>query len=273
MPSQYDFLPGADLLTPAKQFRPADIGLALDCASADRMGLLRERIEKAGAVINIDHHVSNSGFGALKIIDTTAASTAELVLQLLVRMGADITPDIATCLYVGLVTDTGRFAYESVTPRQHATAAFLIQRGVDVADVSQKLYESYQYPYLKVLGRALDHAQLLRDPDMVVSHLTQDDMSEFGVSWDDTDDVIDTIRAIRDCDVAVLLKQREDGRWKGSLRSKGATDVGAVAGKLGGGGHRLAAGFDSELGLEETIAAVRRELQSGGGASGASGDA
>src|SRR5207237_10347515 len=103
----------------------------------------------------------------------------------------------------------------------------------------------------------------LEGPDMVVSYLTQADMKEFGVSWDDTDDVIDTVRAIRDCDVALLLKERENGKWKGSMRSKGSTDVGAVAQKLGGGGHRLAAGFDSEVGLEETIAAVRRELASG----------
>lgn len=262
LPSQYDFLPGSDALVPANQVRPADIGLALDCASAERMGLLRERIEKCSATINIDHHVSNTKFAALNVVDENAASTAELVLQLLVRLGADITPDIATSLYTGLATDTGQFAYASVSPRTHATAAFLLQRGVDVPAVSQRLYESYRFSYLKVLGRALDRARLEHEPDFVLTHLTQDDMNEFEISWDDTDDVIDTVRAIRDVDVAVLLKQREDGRWKGSLRSKGATDVGAVAQRLGGGGHRLAAGFDSEVGLDETIAAVRRELAS-----------
>jgi phosphoesterase RecJ-like protein len=258
LPAQYDFLPGADLLTPAKQFRPADVVLVLDCASADRMGVLQQRVEKAGAVINIDHHVSNTKFAALNIVDTTAASTAELVLQLLVRMAADITPDIAGCLYTGLVTDTGRFAYEAVTPRTHAAAAFLLQRGVDVSDISQKLYESFPFPYLKILGRALEHARL--EPEFVVSYLSDADMRDCGVSWDDTDSVIDTVRSIRECDVALLLKERENGKWKGSLRSKGATDVGRVAQRLGGGGHRLAAGFDSETGLDETIEAVRKLL-------------
>ena len=261
LPAQYDFLPGSDLLVPANHFRPPDVGLALDCATADRMGVLRDRVEKASAVINIDHHVSNTRFAALNIVDETAASTAELVLQLLVRMGAEITPDIAMCLYTGLVTDTGRFAYAAVTPRTHATAAFLVQRGVDVPDVSQKLYESFPFAYLKILGRAVDRTRLESDPDLVVSHLTQADLKEFGIGWDDTDDVINTIRAIRDRDVALLLKEREDGKWKGSLRSKGNTDVGVVAQRLGGGGHRLAAGFDSEVGLEETIEAVRRELK------------
>jgi phosphoesterase RecJ-like protein len=166
-------------------------------------------------------------------------------------------------VYTGLVTDSGRFGYEAVTPRTHATAAFLLQRGVEVADISQKLYESYPFPYLKVLGRALDHAELLDDPAMVISYLTDADMKEFGVSWDDTDDVIDTVRMIREADVACLLKERDNGKWKGSLRSKGATDVGKVAQKLGGGGHRLAAGFDSELDLQGTIAAVKRELRAG----------
>jgi len=258
LPSQYDYLPRADLLTPANAFRPADVGLALDCASADRMGVLRERIEKCGAVINIDHHVSNTKFAAVNVVDDGATSTAELVLQLLVRMGADVTSDIATCLYTGLVTDSGRFSYENVSPRTHATAAFLLQRGVAVDDVSQKLYESFPFPYLKALGRALERARL--EPEFVVSYLTQEDLVELGVAWDDTDEVINTVRAIRERDVALLLKQRADGRWKGSLRSKGSTDVGAVAQRLGGGGHRLAAGFDTDLDLEGAIEAVRKEL-------------
>jgi phosphoesterase RecJ-like protein len=258
LPSQYDFLAGSHLLVPRSAFRPAEIGLALDCASADRMGVLRERIEKCGAVINIDHHVSNPRFGSVNVVDEAATSTAELVLQLLVRMGAEVTSDIATCLYTGLVTDSGRFSYSNVTPRTHAAAAFLIQRGVTVDDVSQKLYESFPFSYLKMLGRALERARL--EPEFVVSHLTQTDLRELGVTMDDTDEVINTLRAIRDCDVALLLKEREDGKWKGSLRSKGSTDVGAVAQRLGGGGHRLAAGFETDLDLDETIAAVHREL-------------
>src|SRR5207248_7125621 len=116
-------------------------------------------------------HVSNTKFGVVNVIDTTSASSAELVLQLLAKMGAEITPDIATCLYTGLVTDTGRFAYASVTPRTHATASFLIQRGVKVADISQKLYESYRFTYLKLLGRVLDRATLESDPTFVLSYL------------------------------------------------------------------------------------------------------
>src|SRR5919106_1543426 len=140
-PSQYDFL-------------PPDVALAVDCATIDRLGRLQDRMKKAKAFVNIDHHVSNTKFAAVNVVDTQAASSAELVLYLLSRMGAEITPDIATNLYVGLVTDTGRFGYAAVTPRTHAIAAFLIQRGVDVPDITQKLYESYRFTFLKILGRA-----------------------------------------------------------------------------------------------------------------------
>lgn len=262
LPSQYDFLPGAELLVPASTFRPPDVALTIDCATADRLGRLRERIEKASAVINIDHHVANPRFGAVNVVDEEASSSAELVLQLLVRMGAEMTPEVATCLYTGLVTDTGRFAYASVTPRTHATAAFLLQRGVAVDDISLKLYESFRFSYLKVLGRVLDRAGLESEPTFVVSHLTQADLREFGVTMDDTDDLINTLRASRDCDVTVLVKELDDGNWKVSLRSKGETDVGAIAQRLGGGGHRLAAGFTSEQGLDSTIAAIRAALSS-----------
>jgi phosphoesterase RecJ-like protein len=258
--AQYDFLPGGELLVPASGFRPADVALAVDCASADRLGRLRERFEKSGTLLNIDHHVSNTKFGELNIVDDQAASSAEIVVQLLARMGAEITPEIATCLYTGLVTDTGQFGYASVSPRSHATAGFLIQRGIRVDEIAQRLYESYPFPYLKILGRVLERATMESDPDFVLSHLTQADLREVGVTMDDTDDVIDTLRATRDCDVTVLLKELEDGRWKGSFRSKGDTDVGAVATALGGGGHRLAAGFELAMPFEEAVEAVRKAL-------------
>ncbi len=261
LPTTYDFLPGADLLVATNDFRPPEVAIAVDCATAERLGRLQDRMKKAKALINIDHHVSNSKFGAINVIDATASSSAELVLQLISKMGAEITPEIATDLYVGLVTDTGSFAYASVKPKTHAAAGFLIQRGVDVADVSQRLFESYRFTYLKLLGRVLDRATLEQDPTFVLSYLNKADRDEIGVTMDDTDDVIDTLRAVRDVDVTVLLKERDDGKWKGSFRSKGGTDVGTVAKQLGGGGHELAAGFELAMPLDEAIETIRNALR------------
>lgn len=264
LPAQLDFLPGADLLIPTNDFRPPDVAIAVDCATLDRLGRIGERMKKAKAFVNIDHHVSNTKFAAVNVVDVQSASSAELVVQLLSRMGADITPEIATCLYTGVVTDTGRFSYSNVLPRTHAVAGFLIQRGVDVAAISQRLYESAPFGALKVLGRALDHATLQADPAFVLTYLTQADLKEFGVSMEDTDDVIDAVRANRDADVTVLLKELEDGSWKGSFRSKGATDVGTIAQSLGGGGHTLAAGFEVGGPLEAAIETVRAALRASG---------
>jgi phosphoesterase RecJ-like protein len=261
LPSQYDFLPGAELLQATNDFRPPDVAVALDCATAERLGRLEERVKKAKVVVNIDHHVSNTKFGAVNVVDEKASSTAELVLQLLARMGAEITPDIATCLYTGLVTDTGRFGYASVTPRTHATASFLIQRGVKVDEVAQNLYERYRFTYLKVLGRVLDRAKLEQEPTFVFSYLTKADREEIGVSMDDTDDLIDVLRSVREADVTCLLKERDDGKWKGSFRSKGGTDVGVIAQGFGGGGHALAAGFELDTSFEEAVDAVRQALR------------
>jgi phosphoesterase RecJ-like protein len=266
VPAQLDFLPGTELLMPTNDFRPPDVAIAVDCASLDRLGRLGERMKKAKALINIDHHVSNTKFGAVNVVDVQAASSAEIVVQLLSRMGADITPEIATCLYAGLVTDTGRFGFASVKPRTHATAAFLIQRGVDVADISQHLYESAPFNSLKIVGCALDRATLESDPAFVLSYLTLADLETFSVTMDDTDDVIDHVRVARESDVAVVLKELPDHRWKGSFRSKGATDVGSIATKLGGGGHALAAGFEVDGPLEAAIETVRKALREATGA-------
>ena len=262
LPSQYDFLPGGELLVPASSFRPADVAVALDCAAADRLGKLRERFEKSTTLVNIDHHVSNTKFGRINVVDEQAASTAELVVQLLARLGAEITPEIATCLYTGVATDTGRFGYENVSPRTHATTGFLIQRGVKVEQISQRLYESFPFTYLKIQGRMLDRAQLMGERPFVFSYISQADLKEIGITMDDTDELINTLRATRDADVAVLFKELEDGRWKGSFRSKGATDVGSIAQLLGGGGHRLAAGFELAMPFDEAVETVRKALAS-----------
>ncbi|MEX2393847.1 MAG: 30S ribosome-binding factor RbfA [Actinomycetota bacterium] len=263
VPSQYDFLPGADLLVQTNDFRPPDVAIAVDCATIDRLGRLADRMKKAKVFINLDHHVSNTRFAGVNVVDDQAASSAEIVLQLLSRMGADITEDIATCLYTGLVTDTGRFGYASTKPRTHAAAAFLIQRGVDVARINQALYELYPFVYLKVLGRALEHASVETDPDFVLTYLLQADLKEFGLRMDDTDDLIDTVRVNREQDVTVLLKELEDGTFKGSFRSKGGKDVGSIATSLGGGGHTLAAGFEVGGPLEAAIETVRKALAGG----------
>jgi phosphoesterase RecJ-like protein len=264
VPTQYSFLPGAELIIPPGAVEPADLFLAVDCASADRLGCLLDSFKAAPRRINVDHHLSNTMFGQVNVVDPTAASSAELVLRLIERVGAEIAPDVATCLYAGLVTDTGRFAYSTVTPRTHAVAGYLISKGVVVDEVSRAIFESLPFGYLKTLGVVLQRCDLTEDPALVVSWVSLEDIRAGGVTLDETEGFIDVVRSIREADIAAVLKQLDDGKWKVSLRSKGRTDVGAVAQLFGGGGHQLAAGYTSEEPLEESISALRRILRERG---------
>lgn len=260
IPGQYDFLPGVETLVRPDDVPDPDVALAIDCASADRLECVREKMTGARVLVNIDHHVSNTRFGTIDVVDAEAPSSSELVLRLFEKMGVEITPDVATCLYVGLFTDTGRFSYANATPRAHAAAAALIERGVAVDRVSQEVYESLPYGYLKLLGRVLERCRLLADPPLVVSYQTQADLAECGIGMDDTEEVVNVLRLARDVDATAILKELEDGNWKGSLRSKGETDVSSVAQSFGGGGHRLAAGFTSTFPLEETLKRIHEGL-------------
>lgn len=259
----YSYLPGTDRITPASNFKGDTLCVSVDCASADRLGMLQEPFESGTTLINIDHHLSNTNFGTLNVVDPLASSTCEMALHLILDLGAEINPDVATCLYTGIVTDTGRFCYASVSPRTHAAAGFLIDQGVRVDAISQSVFESQPYGYLKVLGRVLERAQLMDDPPLVVSWVTRSDLDFGGIAMAETEELINVLRSVQGADAAALLKEQSDGRWKASLRSKGAADVSVVAQSFGGGGHKLAAGFTSDLSRDETVKAIHQLLRSG----------
>jgi phosphoesterase RecJ-like protein len=208
---------------------------------------------KATTLIWIDHHVSNDGLGTIPLIDAAASSTCEVVWRLLKEMGGEIPVETAACLYAGLVTDTGRFQYQAVTPETLRLAAELRAFPFDHTRLVQALYEDDSIPYLKVLGVALERVTLEPDADLIWTYLTQADLAKAGVNATETDDLIDVLRTAREADVAAVIKQQRDGRFKVSVRSKGGHDVASVASGFGGGGHRLAAGYTSKHGLSETV--------------------
>ncbi len=187
------------------------------------------------------------------LVDPDASSTCEMVYRLIQRMGDGMSDDTAACLYAGLVTDTGRFQYEATTPATLRVAAELREHDFDHTRLVQALYEDNRVEYLRLVGTALDRLTHERDADLVWTYLTQADLREGGVHPAETDDVIDAIRTARDVDVAAVIKQQRDGRFKVSVRSRGDHDLAAVAAAFGGGGHRLAAGYTSSHGLAETV--------------------
>jgi bifunctional oligoribonuclease and PAP phosphatase NrnA len=261
-PRWVELLPGHDALVHPKRFpkQPA-VMVTCDVAAMDRLAMLGATAVRAKEVIWIDHHKSNEGLGTIPLIDPTASSTCEMVVRLIEAMGGSMSDDTATCLYAGLVTDTGRFQYEAVRPETLRLGAELREHDFDHTRLIQALYEDNGASYLKLMGVALQRLTLDPEADLVWSYLTQGDLSEAGVDPSEADDLIDTIRTAREADVAAVVKQQRDGRFKVSMRSRGGHDVAEVAQIFGGGGHRLAAGYTSRHGLAGTVERMRAALR------------
>jgi len=262
VPDSYAFLPGADSIVEPQEVPATDVFLALDCGGADRLGDLEPAAAAAGCSINIDHHPGNDLFGTLNVVVEDASSTAEIVVRLLEDLGAPIDRDIATCLYTGIVTDTGCFQYANATPDVLVLAAGLLRKGVDAPRIAQEVFESAPFNYLKLTGIVLERARLDEDRGFVYSWLTLEDLAATGVGPDETDKLIDSVRATRAADVAAIFKERPDGTYRVSLRSKGPRSVGVIARTNGGGGHELAAGFtvsDVAAGVELILDGLARQ--------------
>jgi phosphoesterase RecJ-like protein len=253
----YRFLPALDQLTPPEQVPgDADLFICFDTAAPDRLGSLAAAFEGARRTIVVDHHATNPGFGDVNLIDPAVPASVVLVRELLRRLDIPLDRDIATCLYTGLVTDTGRFQYQATTPATHLLAAELLEAGVEQYEVSKAVFETNSVAYLHLLADSLGRMRQVPEASLVWTAVRQADLAAHGVEMDETESLIDVVRTDAASDVAAVFKEQEDGAWKGSLRSKGGADVSRVATRLGGGGHRFAAGFTSESGLEATVKAV-----------------
>jgi phosphoesterase RecJ-like protein len=262
IPANYAFLPAVDTIVDPREVPEVDTVIAVDCGAADRLGELEKYAANARWLINIDHHPGNENFGTHNLVVTTASSTAELVAALLEDLGIEIDRDIATALYTGVVTDTGRFQYSNSSPDTLRLAADLLERGIDAPAVAHEVFESSPFSFLKLTGRVLDRAVLIPEESLVYSWFRRADLADTGVPFDETEKLIDLVRQTRDASVAAMFKETPDGDFRVSLRSKGPASVGAVARALGGGGHELAAGFTAKT-VEQGVADIRRLLREG----------
>lgn len=265
VPAILHFLPGQSLLRPPAQVpdRP-EVMVSFDAGSIDRLGLLAGRAEAAGELIVLDHHASNTGFGTVSLVDSGAAATAVLAAELISRLGIPLSRDIALGLYAGLVTDTGSFKYSATTPQVHELAARLLATGIDPGAVSRELYDRAPFGYLGMLAAALGRATLDRAAchglGLVWTTVTRADRERAGLPLDAAESVIDIVRKTDEAEVAVVLKEADDGIWQVSARSKSLIDVGAACTALGGGGHARAAGFAHSGGAGAAVAALTRLL-------------
>jgi phosphoesterase RecJ-like protein len=265
LPVEYRFLPLEEVFHEP----PADIAdrvvIFLDCGNIDRMpaAFLQNGQNK---VINVDHHHDNTRFGSINLVDVAASCTAEIIYDLAGPLDVQLTPEIANALYVGLVTDTGKFMYENTDARSHRMAAGLIEAGVQVNEVYRRLYEHAPLEKLKLLARALEGVTLRDGGRLAVTYISTEDYAVTGASEALTEGIIDHLRTIDGTQVAAAVRDQPDNdraARKVSMRSTdGQVDVSAIARLNGGGGHRRAAGFSTDLEYEQIVDFLIGEIDS-----------
>jgi phosphoesterase RecJ-like protein len=266
VPEPFVELPGIDMLVPeGEAYADPDLVIVFDVAAESRLGALIDRLPTARASIVLDHHASNTGFGGIKLVDPQAAATSVVAEQLLDRLDVPLDREIAECLYVALATDTGSFRFDMTTPRVHEMAARLIATGIRPGDISRRVFDTRPFGAMKLFAEVLARAAL--DPTaaggrgMVWTWATLEDLRRHGQRPYVMDALIDPVRTVAEADVSVLVKQLGETEWAVSLRSKGAVDVSGVAVALGGGGHRLAAGFTGHGAPGDVVVKVREQLE------------
>jgi phosphoesterase RecJ-like protein len=236
----------------------------LDCGNIDRNPA--DVVKREGMhILNLDHHHDNTRFGTVNHVVEDASCTAEIVWDLMRALGVEPTTEIAEALYVGLVTDTGKFMYENTGVRAHVMAAELIEAGVDVHGIYRRLYEDMPYAKLELLGRALAHVQRYDEGALTYARLSRDDFRMAGAEESYSEGIIDHLRSVEGTKVAALarelLSEAGSGRKKVSLRATdGSVDVSAIARAAGGGGHRQAAGFSTALTDDELVVFLRDQV-------------
>jgi len=258
VPPIYHYLPGSDELMPL----PAggelpDAVIFLDCSDEERTGeSIRNQLAHRSVTINIDHHATNPSYGDFNYIDDKAAATAELVYYLLRELEVEITPVMAECLYAGLVMDSGRFMYTSTRPETLEVAAQLLRSGVNLERARIELFESKPKEEVLLLSQALQNLAWDESGRIAWMTLAYDDVARIGALNLHPEGIINYTRSIAGVEVGLLIREVSPGVCKIGFRSKGQVDVASLAAKLGGGGHKQAAGARLEGNLDQVTQRV-----------------
>ena len=258
IPAVYRFLPSVQrIVRHVKKANTYDTAIVLDCGDISRIGEASLTVGQIPCLINIDHHISNTQFGNLQLIDTTACSTAEIVYRLIKTLAVPMDKEIATCLYTGILTDTGSFRFSNTNPAAFAISNEMAELGVEPYHVAQHVFGTYSLGRIKLLNLALDSIEISENGKLSMMTVTKNMMTDTGTQPEDVDGMINYARRIKDVKVAALIHEIQNGtgdsnninRYHVSLRSDGSVDVATIASSFGGGGHASAAGFQIESSL------------------------
>ena len=266
IPAVYRFLFSVDRITrQMDQMIQFDTAVILDCGDLERIGPAVSVVNKVPVVINIDHHVTNTGFGHYQLIDTLACSTAEIIYRLIKKLAVPIDLSIATSIYTGILTDTGSFRFSNTNQAAFAICEEMTERGVKPHNVAQHVYGTYSLERIKLLNLALESIEITDNGKLSIITITQDMLARTGTQPEDVDGMINYARRIEDVSVATLIQEQindagnltNSNHYHVSLRSDGTVDVAAIAAIYGGGGHSTAAGF----GIETTLPELKAEIK------------
>ncbi len=260
LPDGYDFIPESDTIVTSTDRRGFDFGVLVDSEGTNRVGPAEEAVLSSKSTACIDHHQPNGGFGEVRVVDTSASSTAELVVEFLQANEVEIDNIMATQLMAGLVSDTGAFRFANVTPRTFRVAALLMELGAKPSEIARAVYESRPLQAMKLMGRAMSSLQTDPTGQVVWAVITGGDMQETGTTDADTESVVNLVRWVKGPRVAILFRETKPNSIRTSLRSSDGVDVDRVARVFGGGGHKAAAGCTLEASLDEAVERVVGEV-------------
>ncbi|MDD2497081.1 MAG: bifunctional oligoribonuclease/PAP phosphatase NrnA [Desulfitobacteriaceae bacterium] len=255
VPHLYHFLAGSSkIILPDSIKEIPELVIFLDCTDYSRAGSKwYDNFITDNVVINIDHHISNQHFASLNYVDDSAAATAQIICRLLKEMNAPCSQEIATALYTGIVMDTGSFKYQNTTPDTLREAAWLLEQGIDLSFIREKLYENKSLESLRVLALALSNLQVSSDKKIAWTSLSKQALEELQVKPEHCDGVVNYPISIMGVEVGLLFREMDNGAVKVGLRCRTGRDVNKIAGFFGGGGHKLAAGCQLDGPLEKVI--------------------
>lgn len=267
LPSRLDYLQSFDDIIVYREAKPArsfNYVIAVDCADFYRIGDVSALFGADVKLLNIDHHPTNNGFGAVNVIRADAAATVEILHDIIEQAGLAFDKECATAIYTGLLTDTGGFRYSNTSPRVMEIASYMLAQGVSGHQLADHLLEKMTMPKLKLLQRSLNSLTFTSDQKIGWLYIGKNDMTETGAVPEDIEGIVNYALNIDGVEVGILFKETEDGSIKASLRSAGKADVAAIAQSFGGGGHVRAAGcrLNSPLpaSVELLVEAVRKAL-------------
>ncbi|MGQ9902361.1 MAG: DHH family phosphoesterase [Fimbriimonadales bacterium] len=252
VPEIYRFLPDWEqILLEHPQQRTYDVAIVVDQSQLSRAGRHEALARAARQMLQIDHHVVMEPFADVALVDTSAAATAELVYRLLRFMRLPISPEVATCLLTGIVTDTFSFKLPNTTPRTLRIAAALQQAGADLSFINEQVFETRSFSAVKLLGLALSTLQRTEDGKIAWVAISRSAFEAAHAHEEETEGIVNFVRSVRGVEVAMMLRESPHRKVRVSLRSRGAVNVALLAQQFGGGGHENAAGCTLETSLPE----------------------